>query len=91
MSARVEAAAKAAYEHDQRENVYAIAWEDTSPELRGDYAACETSALSAADLVMFSEAAIERASVYAHVAVSMSEADSRKVVRAVVAALREGA
>lgn len=91
MSARVEAAAKAAYEHDQRENVYTSAWENTSVELRRDYAACETAALAAADAVMFSEAVLERAETEVSVMRAKGYVLSRDLVQAVVAALREEA
>lgn len=60
MSARVEAAAKAAHGHDYRHATYAVKWEDATEAMRVDYRACETVALAAADAVMFDDAAVER-------------------------------
>ncbi|MFJ4288023.1 hypothetical protein ACIPY0_20470 [Paenarthrobacter nicotinovorans] len=87
MSARVEAAAGAMWEQRpmrRDSNGAPVPFEDIRETYyRPRYMGQAEVALSAADSVMFSEAAIERA----------AEASGHKasVVRAVVAALREGA
>jgi len=80
MSARVEAAAKA------WDKFWGDRYGDDVVEEMGDEIQV---ALAAADQIMFSEAAIERAVLFAHTAGGMPVAKCREVVRAVVAALRE--
>lgn len=98
MSARLEAAAKAIWDIDRPETckIYEECREGTKRALRRE----ATAALSAADAVMFSDAAIERAARAVHdlgAVPKWEERDEeirelyREDVRAVVAALRAGA
>jgi hypothetical protein len=88
MSARVEAAAKMI----NARSVRPADWDDpglTAYRFNRIYDARKV--LAAADEVMFSEAAIERAVLFTHTTGGMSVPKAREIVRAVVAALREGA
>ena len=82
MSARVEAAVRA-WDHHWGDRYGDEAMDEMGEEVQ--------VALEAADAVMFSEAAIERAVLFTHTTGGMTVPKTREIVRAVVAALREEA
>ena len=99
---RIEAAAKAQFERDM--SPIELTWGDGSDDLREWYMAGVMAALAAADAVMFSEEAIERAAKTLMVRLGKpfsidpwdetTEAardEWKNDIRAVVAALRGGA
>lgn len=102
MSARLEAAAKAMF--DTRDDPYDMdEWEEIDSTEREPYTCQAAAALSAADAVMFSDAAIERAARAEYEADSCpgdptwEELESyvrdnyHRGIRVIIASLKEGA